>query len=154
MSVSLQPRRYYPRWGQHDGTTTPLTYRQSPEQQQQQQQNGGGSGIEGSPTRASASTGTGGRGGSGGGGGGDSQGPGEEEVTKAAARPPPRKRFNGLLADRFQHPFDLVRACVHQPLLLWLALGGVPCPRLLCLWLSSVRQIRFSPPSRCCCCSA
>ncbi|CAN0478771.1 unnamed protein product, partial [Ectocarpus sp. 8 AP-2014] len=34
MSVSLQPRRYYPRWGQQDdgAPASPLTYRQSPDQ--------------------------------------------------------------------------------------------------------------------------
>ncbi|CAN0283074.1 unnamed protein product, partial [Ectocarpus fasciculatus] len=43
MSVSLQPRRYYPRWGQQDdgAPASPLTYRQSPEQKQQQQQQDG-----------------------------------------------------------------------------------------------------------------
>ena len=38
-----------------------------------------------------------------------------EAAKRGEKRPlPPKKRFRGLMADRFQHPFDLV--------------GGAPCP--------------------------
>lgn len=126
MSAILQPRRYYPRWGKQDPSTPagPLTYRTPPEkqhqQQQHQQQDGSVPDNKDQPTpptpppaspvmatvASQSEAGAGADGGSGAGGAGEQEG--DQETAKAATTC--RKRFNGLLADRFQHPFDLVRA--------------------------------------------
>lgn len=160
MSASLQPRRYYPRWGTQDPSTpaSPLTYRKPPEQQQHQQQHPQHQQQDGSvpdnngpptpPTPTSpamaavasqAEAGGGGEGGSGAGGDGE----GEQKTPKAGSR---RKRFNGLLADRFQHPFDLVRGRVVAAGMpgVVLEIGVFRRPRFFavgCVW--SGRQVAF-----------
>lgn len=122
MSVSLRRRRYYPRWGrqqnqnqnqnQQEGTARgnpPLTYRPSSGQQQrpQRQQHLNRFASDSSATSAALTASPASQA-----GGGDPEredGPGtDERATSTKAAVAPRKRFNGLLADRFQHPFDLV----------------------------------------------
>lgn len=113
----IQPRRYYPRWG-HEGVfpTLPLSYRE-PQQQQSRSAGSTPAGGTGPASNGAAeddvSQAVFGAVGKVGGGGDGGSGGGEEENPSAAAvrgeRRAERKWFRGLLADRFQHPFDLVR---------------------------------------------